>query len=80
MKNDVYKNYLRDLGFLVKEQALETKKKRASEVGTSSEGFYDGYIQGFIFIISLMQQQAGGFQIPLKDLCLDDIDPYKDLF
>jgi hypothetical protein len=33
---------------------------------------------GFHRIFSLMQQQAEGFQIPFKELGLDDIDPNID--
>lgn len=79
MHNDVYKNYLMDLGFLVKEYALEAKQDKEKCVGTPSEDFATGYLCGFHRIVTLMQQQAEGFQIPLEDLRLDDIDGNRDL-
>ncbi len=75
MKNnsDVYKDYLLDLSFLIKEYAQEAKtKKEASE-------FYKGYLSCFHRIISLMQQQANAFDIPLSEINLEDIDPERDL-
>ena len=33
----------------------------------------------YLEIVSLMQQQAGAFGIPLSDLALDGVDPERDL-
>jgi hypothetical protein len=30
-------------------------------------------------VLSLMQQQASAFQLPLRDLCLEGLDPERDL-
>jgi hypothetical protein len=75
-----YKNYLGDLGNLIKERALEAKKISEKEV-PGSDGFYfeSGRLLGFNEVISIMQQQARGFQIPLEELDLHDIEPDRDL-
>lgn len=71
--SDAYADYLRDLGQLVKEYSYEAKDQWLNARGTQSEAFASGYLMGFHRFVTLMQQQATGFQIPLKNLCLDDI-------
>ncbi len=75
----VYKNYLHDLGIIIKEEALESKKKKKMSKTINEKDFNTGYMMGFHRVISLMQQQAEAFNIDLKDISLNDIDPYKDL-
>ena len=36
-------------------------------------------VMAFNEVISIMQQQAEGFEIPLAELRLDDIEPDRDL-
>lgn len=79
MEENIYKNYLRDLGFILSEMAFEAVEKRKSAMNKEQEDYSAGYLVGFYRVISLMQQQAEGFQIPLKDICLDKIDAEKDL-
>lgn len=71
----VYENYLHDLGILIKDMAVESKQT-ASQTQTD---FATGYMAGFHRVVSLMQQQAGAFNIPLEKLGLDGIDPDADL-
>ncbi len=77
--NEKFKNYLLDLGQLVKEYALEAVEERLKHKDQPTQDFYDGYILGFHRIVSLMQQQAQAFGIDLKDLRLDGIEPDRDL-
>jgi hypothetical protein len=70
-----YQLYLNDLGFLLRDYALEAKENR----NLHKTDYYTGYLMGFHRVISLMQQQAEGFQIPLREINLHDIDPEKDL-
>jgi len=74
MKNDIFENYLRDLGFEIKELALKAKKKRDASRGTDEEPFNNGYLMGFHRVVTLMQQQAEAFGIPLNKINLDDIE------
>ena len=73
---EVYKNYLHDLGILIKEMALEAKVDTTQK---QTEEFAIGYMSGFCRVISLMQQQAEAFDIPLEEIGLDGIDSYIDL-
>lgn len=75
-----YKDYLGDLGLLIKEIALSSKNKCASSDSSENRQFEIGYLMGLHRVISLMQQQAEGFNIPLEDMNLEDIDPDEDLF
>jgi len=75
-----FKNYLYDLGYLIKEEALASKKERDQKSRNSRKfTFQEGRLAAFHYIIGLMQQQAEAFGIPLEELRLDDIDPDKDL-
>jgi len=71
--------YLRDLGTLIKEYAQEAKRERAAQDGPNEDLYRAGEIAAYGRIISLMQQQARAFDIPLRDLDLDDIDVERDL-
>lgn len=75
-----YKYYLYDLGEILKTRALSAKKDRERELkGSPGYEFESGRIIAFNEVISIMQQQAEGFDIPLEELQLEDIDPDKDL-
>ncbi len=74
-----HKWYLYDLGFLLKEYALRAKADYDNHRGHDSESFYLGEFMAYSHVISVMQQQAKVFDIPLEDLRLADIDPDKDL-
>jgi uncharacterized protein YuzE len=73
-------DYLYDLGHLMKLYALEKRAERDDADARSEDRiFKSGELSGFHRVISLMQQQAEGFGIPLSDLRLDDIAPDRDL-
>jgi len=75
-----YKHYLRDIGEIVKTRALEAKDERAREQeGSAAYHFQCGRLIAFNEVISILQQQAEGFGINLRDLTLDNIDPDRDL-
>lgn len=75
-ESSVAADYLHDLGRQLSEYAFEAKKQ-ADECGRSD--FVCGYLLGFHRVVSLMQQQAESFGIPLEDLGLEEIDPDIDL-
>jgi hypothetical protein len=77
--DDTFKNYLFDLGGLVKEYALAAAAEREKQSDRAAQEFYDGYILGFHRVVSLMQQQAHAFGIDLKDLQLEGFEPDRDL-
>lgn len=72
-------NYLLDLGQLIKEKAFEAKKNRDTSIGTTDYDYALGHLMAFHEIVSLMQQQAEVFGIPLSKIGLENIDPDKDL-
>ncbi len=79
MEKTIFENYLKDLIYLLKENALEavgnTKKLAKKEDLEFSQGYSTAYYE----VISLLQNQAQAFNIPLEELGLDDINPDKDL-
>ena len=68
---DKYSNYLLDIGSLIKEKADEAKNNGDDE-------YEVGYRMALYEVISLMHQQAHAFNIDLKDVGLEDIDPERD--
>jgi hypothetical protein len=80
MEDQTFKNYLHDLGTLVKEHAREAKEQKTSSKGKSSQDYKSGYLMAWYEVVSLMQQQAEAFGIPFESLDLHDINPDKDLF
>jgi hypothetical protein len=73
---DVHGHYLADLGRLLLEEALQA---RDAAVGASATDFERGQLFGLYKVLSLMQEQAVAFQIPLSELSLDGLDPDRDL-
>ena len=73
MNHEKYQNYLLDLGTLAKEYAREAIKDSSGGEGNDSSDFKKGYVMGFHRLITLMQQQAETFDIPLEDIGLADI-------
>jgi len=75
MDTTVYQNYLKDLGSLIKESAMEAKQQSLEK----DTDFSVGYMAGFHRVVSLMQQQAEAFDLPLEEIGLDGIDADEDL-
>jgi hypothetical protein len=71
--------YLRDLGQLVKEMALDAKLERDGSVGGDDEDLRLGRLMALHEVVGLMRDQALAFGIEPSDLSLDDIDPDLDL-
>jgi hypothetical protein len=71
-------NYLRDLGHLIRE-AGEQAKNDSDQASESNRLFQQGRLMAYYEVLSLMQQQAEAFQLPLRDLALDGLDPDRDL-
>lgn len=77
---DKYQNYLYDLGFTLKARALKAKQERdAAPDGSEERTYLSGRLMGFNEALSIIQQDAAGFEIPLAELRLDDLDPDNDL-
>jgi hypothetical protein len=77
-QNDKYRYFLMDLGPLLKEHALKAKE-RARGAAEDKKDFYDGMLTAYHRVLTLVQQQALGFNISLGELRLEDINPDRDL-
>jgi hypothetical protein len=82
----VHAYYLRDLGHLLRERAEEaTRKARAIRANrqvperTVADAFDEGVAHAYYEVLSVMQNQARGFELPLADLALEGLDPERDL-
>jgi hypothetical protein len=76
---DTHANYLRDLGQLVREAGEQAKARAASAQGKDDQVFERGRLMAYYEVLSLMQQQAVAFDLPLEDLALTGLDPDRDL-
>jgi len=70
--------YLRDLGFLLKERALEALEQAREERRTGAGKFHTERSAAFYEVLSIMLSQAEGFQIPAEAIWLGGIDPERD--
>jgi hypothetical protein len=77
--NEVYRNYLLDLGTLFKEEALSAKQELDQHRDAADKDYYIGQLIAWHTVISVMQQQASSFNIPLAEIKLDGIEPERDL-
>jgi hypothetical protein len=69
-------NYLRDLGDELRRQAQAARDEARAKPG---DAFAQGKAHAFYAVLSLMQQQAEGYALPLRDLALDGFDADRDL-
>ncbi len=77
--SDTHRFYLRDLGFLIKERALEAKNEYQNSDADGKE-FREGYLAAYTNIINTMLNQAVSFDIDEKDICLNDFNPENELW
>jgi hypothetical protein len=57
----------------LQELAFEAKAKKVEAIGTDNEAFQTGYLSAFHRVITLIQQQADIYDIPLEKLSLDKL-------
>jgi hypothetical protein len=75
---DSHQNYLRDLGDHLRRMGEEAR----DAVAASSDDdriFQQGRRMAYVEVLSLMEQQAAAFDLPLSDLALDGFDAARDL-
>ena len=69
-------NYLRDLGDELRRQAQAARDEARAN---PNDAFAQGQAHAFYAVLSLMQHQAEGYALPLRDLTLDRVDTDRDL-
>ena len=76
---DIHKNYLFDLGYLLREHALQAKDAHNAAKETDKEAFESGRSSAYHEVMSLLVSQAESFQLPIEDLHLEGLNPDRDL-
>ena len=74
--SDVHRDYLRDLGYLLREMAVEAQR---AHVANRQDEFTSGRAFALYEVLSLMQSQALAFQMSAADLALEGFDADRDL-
>lgn len=77
--DEVHRNYLFDLGYLLRERALEAKQSAVAAKGTADESFQTGRLMAYYEVLSLIISQAETFHLPVEDLRLGGLNPDRDL-
>ncbi|HAF2129172.1 TPA: hypothetical protein G9F27_003372 [Salmonella enterica] len=73
MSFNEYEAFAVTVGEVLQELTVEAIAKRNESVGSDRENFDAGYLSAFHRIITLIQQQADLFDIPLEKICMDTI-------
>lgn len=76
--SELTENYLRDLGFLLKEE-WKASERALHESSSEQRQYEAGHNRAYRRVLSLMLQQAEAFDLPLSAICLEGIDRDKDL-
>ncbi|MBL8631905.1 MAG: hypothetical protein JNM40_01690 [Myxococcales bacterium] len=63
---------------MLKEKAL-TARLDAAQGRAEDRDYKLGFLMAYHDVISLVKQQADAFGVDVRALCLDDIDPDRDL-
>ena len=69
-------NYLKDLGDELRRRGQAVSDEARANPG---DAFTQGQAHAFRAVLSLMQQQAVGYALPLRDLALEGLDVERDL-
>jgi hypothetical protein len=76
---DLHKNYLFDLGHLLREEALKARQAFQAAKGTPDAAFQSGRLMAYYEVLSLVVSQAQSFNVPVADLHLNGLDLDRDL-
>ncbi len=79
MKEDVFKNYVRDLVFILAEKARDAKSDKELSLDKSEKDYKLGYLMALHDVISLIKEQADAFEIDQEIIGVKDIEPDSDL-
>lgn len=77
--SSVHATYLRDLGDLIKREALALRERGNDATGNRSDDFDRGQLHGLSRVISLMLSHAAAFDLSPCELGLEGVDPERDL-
>jgi hypothetical protein len=79
MVGELHRSYVFDLGYLLREHALEAKQAVRGAKGTDDEAFQSGRLMAYYEVLSLLVSQARAFELPIEDLHLCGLEPDRDL-
>jgi hypothetical protein len=80
MSEDVYRNYLRDLGYILRENAIKAKEDFHAAKDPEDRAFRQGFRMAYYDVVTIMQQQQIAFyEVSDSDLAFEDFDPERDV-
>lgn len=78
MKNEDLKDYIKYMGYLLKERAKEAKLD-AEKPGEGFKDYNAGQLMAYYSVLTLLKNRAPIFEISQEEVGLADIDPDADL-
>lgn len=79
MNSENFKNYIREIACLLKDNAKQAKFDANHPKEGDSADFNSGFLMAYYQVILIMKSQALIFELDAKDINLADIDPERDL-
>ncbi|MFN8442469.1 MAG: hypothetical protein U0175_16965 [Caldilineaceae bacterium] len=79
MNQIVQAQYLQDTLQLLMQMARDARIQKDLAIGTDNYTYSLGYLMAFYEVVTLLQSQAGAFNISLTDLGINDVSPDHDL-
>jgi hypothetical protein len=80
MSKDVYKNYLHDLGYILRENAIKAKEDIRAAKDPEDQALRQGFRMAYYDVVTIMQQQQIGFdEVSDSDLAFEGFDPDRDV-
>jgi hypothetical protein len=77
--NEEARHYLRDLGYLLRDLALDARLERDGAHDAADEDLRIGRLMAYHEVLALMRDQATAFGIALSDIGFDGFDPDNEL-
>ena len=76
--SDVERDYLLDLGLILRESALQARQRANEARGTPEEAYEEGRAMAYHEIANLLLKRAATFGLPPEALQLEGFDPDRE--
>jgi hypothetical protein len=75
---DAEKNYLLDLGLILRESAVQARQRATAAHGTAEEAYEEGRANAYHEVATLILKRAAASGLPVEDLRMEGFDPNSE--
>lgn len=75
---DTERDYLLDLGLILRESAVQARQRATEARGTPEEAYEEGRAMAYHEVASLLLKRAAAFGLPPEALRLEGFDPDRE--